>query len=259
VVADNVGVKSKLLQKLQVVFASGETIFQEGEAGCEMFWILAGQVEILRRVRGVEERVALLEKGDFFGEMALLEEYPERSATARAVSDVVALKLNKTDVKTLLTRSSDAAMQMMAKLSERLREANRRLELLAARSSGQELPPLPASQGIEGWAVLVHDPSGRFFPLRPVGDTSIGRHDPVTGVTPDADLSALDIDRTVSRRHAIVRSVGHGELWVCEINPNSNGTFLNGERLETGQHYPLRHGDTVQFALVPLRVAVLRH
>ncbi len=257
--ADQVSAKSKLLKKLQVEFRSGEVIFEEGEVGCEMFWILAGQVEILRRVGGVEERVAVLEKGDFFGEMALLEEFPERSATARAVSDVMALKLNKTDVKTLLTRSPDAAMQMMAKLSERLREANRRLELLAARSPGHGLPPLPASQGIEGWAVLVHDPSGRFFPLRPVGDTSIGRHDPVTGVTPDADLSALDIDRTVSRRHAIIRAVGHDELSVCEVNPASNGTFLNGERLETGRHYPLHHGDTVQFALVPLRVAVFRH
>lgn len=238
-------------------FRAGETIFEQGDAGCEMFIIQAGQVAISHRIGGGEERLVVLEKGDFFGEMALLEEYPERSATARALEDVIVLRLRSSDLQSLLQRKPSVALRMMAKLSERLRESNRRLEALSERSSEPTLPPLPAGQGIEAWAVLVHDASGRIFPLRPVADTSIGRHDPVTGVTPDVDLSALDADRTVSRRHAVIRAAG-AELSVSETNPQTNGTFLNGTKLETSRRYPLNEGDTLQFALVPLRLHVVR-
>ncbi len=245
------------LERFTEHFKAGQIIFAEGETGCEMFVIQEGRVAVARRVGGSEEQLAVLEKGDFFGEMALLEEYPERSATARAVTDVVVLRLRRTDLQTLVERSPTVALRMMAKLSERLRETNRRLELLASRSNGQALPPLPASQGIESWAVLVHEPSGRLFPLRPVGDTTIGRHDPMTGVTPDVDLSGLDVERTVSRTHAVIRAQGE-QLTLSETNPKCNGTFLNGARVESLRHYPLRHDDLIQFAVIPLRLAVLR-
>jgi len=238
-------------------FKAGATIFEQGDAGCEMFIIQAGQVAISHRVGDSEERLVVLEKGDFFGEMALLEEYPERSATARALADIVVLRLRSSDLQSLLQRKPSVALRMMAKLSERLRESNRRLEALSDKASVPVLPPLPASQGIEAWAVLVHEPSGRIFPLRPVADTSIGRHDPVTGVTPDVDLSALDADRTVSRRHAMIRATGDG-LTLSETNVQTNGTFLNGNRIEALQHYPLRQNDTLQFALVPLRLHIVR-
>jgi len=245
------------LAKCTERYQAGDFIFKEGDTGCEMFVIQEGQVAISRQGTRGKEQLAILEKGDFFGEMALLEEYPQRSATARAVNDVVVLRLRRSDLQTLLERSPTVALRMMAKLSERLRETNRRLEVLAARSGGVGLAPLPASQGIEAWAVLVHEPTGRLFPLRPVGDTTVGRHDATTGVTPDVDLSSIDVDRTVSRQHAIVRAAGD-VLTVSEINPNSNGTFLNGSRLEPLRHYTLRHDDVLQFAIVPMRLAVLR-
>lgn len=238
-------------------FKAGEVIFKQGDPGCEMFIIQTGQVAISRRAGDVEERLAVLEKGDFFGEMALLEGYPERSATARALADVVVLRLRRLDLQSLLQRKPSVAVRMMAKLSERLRESNRRLQELADRANTPALPPVPASQGIEAWAVLVHEPSGRIFPLRPVADTSIGRHDPVTGVTPDVDLSALDAERTVSRQHAVIRATGDA-LTLAEINVKSNGTFLNGNRIEALRHYPLRHDDTIQFALVPFRLHIVR-
>ena len=103
------------------------------------------------------------------------------------------------------------------------------------------------------WALLVHPQSGRLFPLRSVGETALGRHDPVTGVTPDIDLNSLDLDRTVSRRHAVVRS-HEGALTVTETNAETNGTFVNGSKLEPFREYPLANGDLLQLALVTLRV-----
>ena len=142
------------------------------------------------------------------------------------------------------------------KLSERLRETNRRFEELGSRIELAALTPAPSSQGIEARAVLVHEASGRIFPVHPKGDTTVGRHDPVTGVTPDVDLSRLDPERTVSRRHGMIRSED-GRLAITEVGSSTNGTFVNGIRLEPLKPSLLGDGDTVQLALVALRLHVI--
>jgi CRP-like cAMP-binding protein len=251
------GVNSLNLEEFVKSFAAGATIFREGDVGCEMFIIQKGQVLISHRVGSGEKELAVLEKGDFFGEMALVEEYPERSATVRAVTDVEVLELRSSDLVSLLRRRPNVALRMMAKLSERLREANRRLEELTGRTAeAAALPPSPASQGLVAGAVLIHDETRRLFAVNPQGETAIGRHDPVTGVTPDIDLSSLDPERTVSRKHAVIRS-DEGALTVTEVNASTNGTFRNGVRLETFQTHPLGDGDVLQLALVPLRVHIV--
>jgi pSer/pThr/pTyr-binding forkhead associated (FHA) protein len=145
---------------------------------------------------------------------------------------------------------------MMMKLSERLRETNRRFEELGSRTELAALTPASASQGIESRAVLVHAASGRIFPIRSTGDTTLGRHDPVTGVTPDADLSRLDPERTVSRRHGTIHAED-GKLTITEVGTSTNGTFVNGVKLEAQKPCPLADGDAVQLALVTLRVHVI--
>jgi hypothetical protein len=235
-------------------FGAGEMVFREGELGNEMFIIQSGQVMISRKVGGKDLELAVLEKGDFFGEMALLDEFPERSATATAVVPVEALQLKSADLDTLLRRKPDIAIRMMMKLADRLREANRQFEeAVGKRGDIASLSPASSAQGLFAWALLAHDSSGLIFPLKPGGDTTLGRHDPVSGVTPDVDLSGLDPERTVSRRHATIRAQD-GTLTITESNSSTNGTFLNGQKLEPFQPHPLLHGDQVQLALVTLRV-----
>lgn len=245
------------LERFRRTFGAGEIIFRQGDPGRDMFILQQGQVEIWQQVGMEQRRLALLEKGDFFGEMALLEDYPERSATAKAVTEVHVLQLRGSDFEELVQTKPRVALRMMAKLSERLRESNRRLaELLDKPVIKDTLPPLPTSQGLEAWAVLFHEKGGRLFPLRAVGDTTIGRHDPVTGVTPDIDLSSLDPERTVSRRHAMIRFL-EGAFTVTEVNSSTNGTFVNGERLKPFTPHPLHDGDLVQLATVSLVLRVL--
>lgn len=237
-------------------FPAGSVIFLEGDIGSEMFIIQSGQVRISRLISGQERDLAVLEKGDFFGEMALLEEVPERSATASAVTDVEVLQLRASDFDSLLRRRPEIALRMMMKLSERLREANRRYDELAGQSDDAGvLRPAAASQGIKADAVLFHEATSCLFLLHSGGDTSLGRHDPVTGVTPDIDLSEMDTERTVSRRHATIHAAEH-ELTITETNASTNGTFVNGDRLEPFQPRSLRDGDVIQLALVPLRLHV---
>jgi len=72
---------------------AGEYIFQEGDLGTEMYIINEGKVEILNVVGDDEQVLAVLEKGDFFGEMSVLEDLP-RAASARALTDIRILQIN---------------------------------------------------------------------------------------------------------------------------------------------------------------------
>lgn len=248
--------ESPKLKDLLHEFEAGSVIFREADLGREMYIIQKGHVRISLSVGGKERELAVLEKGDFFGEIALLNDSPARSATATAVEDVEVLKLSASDLNELLKRKPDIAVRMMMKLSERVREANRRFGDLGALNDLSAMTPAPARQGIETHALLTHKPSGRVFPLQPSGDTTLGRHDPVTGVTPDVDLTALDPERTVSRRHATIAS-GEGKFTITETNASTNGTFVNGTRLEAFNACPLNDGETVQLALVTLRLHVI--
>src|SRR5450432_1135071 len=67
-------------------FPKGHVLFSEGDDGEDMFIIRAGKVAIKKKVPHGEVTLAILEKGDFFGEMAILERMP-RSASAEMVED----------------------------------------------------------------------------------------------------------------------------------------------------------------------------
>lgn len=77
----------------------------------------------------------------------------------------------------------------------------------------------------------------------------IGRADPVRGVFPEIDLGAYGGDQSgVSRRHARLISQGD-RFFISDLN-STNFTFLNGERLQADQLYPLANGDEIRFGLL---------
>jgi CRP-like cAMP-binding protein len=79
----------------------GDTLFREGEAAHEMFALLDGEVEVVKKARGGREhRVALLGPSDWFGEMSLVDMQP-RSATVRAVSPARILRISSEDMDSL--------------------------------------------------------------------------------------------------------------------------------------------------------------
>ncbi len=74
-------------------FEPGQTIFREGEKGTKMYVVAEGRVMISKTISGVgEEALAFLERGDYFGEMALIDK-ELRSADARAHPQTGALVL----------------------------------------------------------------------------------------------------------------------------------------------------------------------
>lgn len=113
------------------VYGDGDVIVRQGEPGDCMFEILAGTVEVLREKDGQETSLAVLSRGDFFGEMAIFEK-EVRSATVRAMGEVRAITIDK---KTLLRRISEdpsLAFRMIEKMANRIRELDVEIERLKA-------------------------------------------------------------------------------------------------------------------------------
>ena len=78
------------------------TLFEEGEPGDVLYVIVRGRVDVTRRAAdGVERRVSVLEDGDFFGEIALLDEV-RRTATVRARTPCLLLGLDRGDFRDLI-------------------------------------------------------------------------------------------------------------------------------------------------------------
>jgi hypothetical protein len=101
-------------------FTDGEVIAEQGEAGEEMFVIVAGEVRVL--VGGAE--VARRGRGDIVGEMAIISQEP-RVATLAAAGEVRTLCLDRPSFEGLLRERPDVSLAVMRVLCARLREATR--------------------------------------------------------------------------------------------------------------------------------------
>lgn len=118
---------------------AGETIFKEGEVGHEFFVILAGKVRISKMVPGIgEEALAILEPGNYFGEMALIDDTP-RSADAIVHASGQLWMMKKDDLDELMFLHKDLAYELLwtfvRTLSVRLRETNDKIKAFFALSS----------------------------------------------------------------------------------------------------------------------------
>ncbi len=112
-------------------YVAGESVFVEGEPGLGMYIIAKGVVSIQSEPSGRE--LVELSDGDFFGEIALLNEVI-RSATARAKSDCLLLSLFQPDLLGLLDRNPRLGVKILLSLSRlvgiRLVEVSDELETM---------------------------------------------------------------------------------------------------------------------------------
>lgn len=106
-------------------YLKGEIVFDAGEEGQALYMIIAGRVLICRQGEPDTGRIAEIEAGVVFGELALLDNAP-RAAQARAAEDCVLASLSRVDFESLLDThaiaASKIALQLARQLGRQLRE-----------------------------------------------------------------------------------------------------------------------------------------
>ncbi len=233
-------------------FDSGHVLFHEGDDGDDMYIIQSGRVAIKKKVKEGDTTLAVLEKGDFFGEMAILERMP-RSATAEVIEEGDLIVISGETFGDMIKANPEIAVRMLRKQSIRLRETNRQLENLMATgalpstASGDVAPSVPAATSgtlqAEAKAYFISPSTGNVFPVFS-NEALLGRFDSVTGQSPEVDLTKEDQSRNISRRHARL-VIKEGKFFIAEEIGTMNGTFLNGKKLPTGVLTPIKDGDEI--------------
>ena len=116
------------LPKFRQKYRKSEVIFAEGSTGAEMYLIHSGKVLLsIGQNEAQQTPLVVLNPGDFFGEMALVDDSP-RSATASAVEDDTELiVMDRARFLFLVRQQPEFALSLMHTLCERLRHMDRRL------------------------------------------------------------------------------------------------------------------------------------
>ena len=126
-----------LLANLVVVqdFNRDETVVLEGDCSMKALYLIAsGTVQVyMTGVDGRETILSFLERGDFFGEMSLIDGEP-RSASVRTVTDAQLMIIHREPFLTLIRQTPEIAMSLLSEMSKRLRKANKQIGSLSTMS-----------------------------------------------------------------------------------------------------------------------------
>ncbi len=103
-------------------YKAGDRIIKEGESGDRMYIIEKGAVKITKKLKNKKEKVITnMVDGDFFGEIALLDNSP-RSASVYAITNVKMLELYRVSLQELLNKDSEIGVKILYKFSQILAE-----------------------------------------------------------------------------------------------------------------------------------------
>lgn len=273
-----------------VEVAAGSTLFKQGDAGGALYIIESGQIDLFPA--GAGEALISLGPGDCCGEAALLDKQPH-TATAVAKSRTRLLRIERAALPEVLRINADVATALLGKFAARIAHLESSLVDAAhvqapapppskpvapvapkpVEASAPAPPPPPAPP--KPVAAPVPAPPPPPPPPKPAAPVAlalrvtaanqvvaldatrtqflIGRPDPATGTTPEIDLGPFDVQRTLSRRHAMLLRDG-AQYSIREDAATTNGTYLNGERLQTGIAMPVKTGDKLRFGSIEVEL-----
>ncbi len=138
-------VQAQLFSRFGKQIPANTILFHEGDKGEDMFIIQSGRVKISKKIRGVEKTLATLEKGEFFGEMAILNDKP-RSASAETIEECDMLVIDRKTFDALIRGNVEIAVRFIKRLADRLREANDQMESLMIKDNTSRLVSILAKQ-----------------------------------------------------------------------------------------------------------------
>ncbi len=105
-----------------MVFPAGRAVLAEGEPGSEFYLVDRGIVEVTTRApNGVAVPLTTLQRGAFFGEVAMITNMP-RTATVTALTDVSVVRFDKADIERVLDRNQAARRLLQTMIEGRARD-----------------------------------------------------------------------------------------------------------------------------------------
>jgi CRP/FNR family cyclic AMP-dependent transcriptional regulator len=110
-------------------YAAGDVLFREGDPGAEMYVIQSGRIQLFKKVGARERTLATLGRGEFLGEMAILNGKP-RIATAVVQEAARCLVLDGGTLEQMIVQSPEIAVLLVRKLAQRLDSADEMIQML---------------------------------------------------------------------------------------------------------------------------------
>ena len=190
---------SQLFERFGKTFAPEEVIFEEGTDGEQMFIIQSGRVQIVKRIAGRNHTLAMLESGDFFGEMAIVNRV-QRTATAVAVAETSLLAVDREGFLAMIRKNAEIALNVIDKLCRRLQNNHQQMQHFA-KQNGE------ASVALHLKAALEDAEGGGAAIAATVDEISLSLE------LPKEDVAAK-LDEYVTA--GILRSAGSGEIALAD-------------------------------------------
>jgi len=131
-------VEQRLFARFGKEVPKGTILFRENEPGQEMYIIQSGKVRISKKVREIDKTLTILGKGDFFGEMSILNNKP-RSATVEVIEDAKLLVIDPQTFEKMVRNNAEISLRIIKNLSARLQEADNQIENLLLRDNTSRL------------------------------------------------------------------------------------------------------------------------
>jgi CRP-like cAMP-binding protein len=239
-----------ILKKFISKYAAGDIIYKKGDIQSDFFIINKGKVQL--KINGEGQILATLTKGDFFGEESLNSEQ-NAIYTVEVIEDSFLIKIPYVALTEMLKQTPDIALKILKKLSEKhikiqtvLMETAVAAPVVKERPAGKEAKKEDQTSekiGGEIKAYLIIQRSNRLVQLTKT-QTFLGRRDYTTGFVPDIDLTDEDEEKYISRKHAKIQ-FKDGKFYLSEEPGAINGTFLNGNKLQTGVKHELHAEDEI--------------
>ena len=118
-----------LFDRFAKTYSAGQIIFCEYEPGEAFYLIQSGRVKIVKIFGAIEKTIDILQPGEFFGEMALLENAP-RSASIVALEECRLLEFNRNNFEVLMTGNPPMALKLLSLFAKRIYDQKRRFSIL---------------------------------------------------------------------------------------------------------------------------------
>ena len=119
-------------ERFAKTYEPGEVIISEYEPGDCFYLIQSGRVQLVKCVNGSKKNLDILKPGEFFGEMAILDN-SARSATCMAAGKVKCLEFNKENFELLITGNPQMALLLLKLFCKRIYDQKRRFRILVVK------------------------------------------------------------------------------------------------------------------------------